>query len=164
MTEPANPVAAPETAPSQSSAKPLVVAGSRDPTLRKYFISQLVGTMWALESETRSEDNARAALAALAGLAPQDEAEGMLGVQMIATHHAAIECLKRSLPEGPARERSLVHAGKLLTLYIRQLQALDKRRGRGGGEVNVGTVNVESGAQAIVGNVASEARGGEKRP
>ncbi len=158
MTDQTNLTTLPRTAgtlASPAAQKPMV-AGTRDPTLRKYFISQLTGTLWALGNDEAGEANVRAALAALEGFAPQDEAEGMLGVQMIATHHAAIECLKRALDSGPARDRSLADANKLLTLYIRQLQALDKRRGKGGGDVKVGTVNVEPGAQAIVGNVTPE--------
>jgi hypothetical protein len=133
--------------------------GIREPALRSHLIKQLIDTMWRPGiTEEDADDLLRAAIATLDGLKPKDEAEGMLGVQMIATHHAAVECLKLAIIDRNGRDRSLLHAGKLLNIYIRQLQVLDRRRGAGGHQVNVGTVNVEPGAQAIVGAVTAEAR------
>ena len=38
--------------------------------------------------------------------------------------------------------------------FTRHLEALDRHRGKGRANITVGQVNVESGGQAIVGNVA----------
>lgn len=48
---------------------------------------------------------------------------------------------------------SLKHANKLMSLYTQQLSTLNKHRGKGQQKVTVEYVNVEPGAQAIVGNV-----------
>lgn len=129
-----------------------------DANLRKHLITQLLETMWRPSElqDDEAERKIKASISALAALKPQDEAEGMLGVQMIATHHAALGCLKLALFDAHGRDRSLVHASKLLRIYVEQLQTLDRRRGGGGQRVNVGTVNVEPGAQAIVGNVSTD--------
>ncbi len=57
-----------------------------------------------------------------------------------------------------SRDMNLRHAGKLLNTYTRQVEVLDKHRGKGQQQVTVKYVNVESGGQAVVGNVQSEAR------
>lgn len=100
------------------------------------------------------------ALEMLDGLSPTDTAERMLGLQMIAVHHAAIECLRRAhLPDQPtaSRDYNLSHALKFLSLYAKQLEALDRRRGKHPPKVTVEAVNVESGGQAVVGVVEGKA-------
>lgn len=89
-------------------------------------------------------------------LEPSDGAEGMLAMQMVGTHDAALECLKRAaLPNQTieGRDMSLKHAHKLMTLYTQQLATLNKHRGKGQQKVTVEHVNVEPGGQAIVGHV-----------
>jgi hypothetical protein len=99
----------------------------------------------------------KAAWEALDAIRPQDVAEGMLAVQMVATHSAALECLRRAaLPDQtPAVvDMSLRHAGRLMTTYLRQLEVLDRRRGSRPSPTTVKyDVNVESGGQAVVGTV-----------
>ena len=92
---------------------------------------------------------------------PTDPAEAMLAAQMIATHEAAMECLRRSvLPEQSreGRDLNLKNATKLMSLYERQVAGLDKHRGRGQQNVTVKYVHVSEGGQAIVGNVAHTGR------
>ena len=99
----------------------------------------------------------------LAGPAePQGAAEGMLAAQMVGTHSAALECLRRAAFPGQndrARDTNLKHAQKLMTLYAQQMAALDKHRGRGQQKVTVEHVTVNEGGQAIVGNVQQGGRG-----
>ena len=102
-----------------------------------------------------------------ASLRPADGLEGMLATQMVGTHFAALECLTRAMLENQtfaAREMNLKQAQRLMELYQRQVAALDKRRGKGQQKVTVEHVHVESGAQAIVGNVETGQRGGEGAP
>jgi hypothetical protein len=47
----------------------------------------------------------------------------------------------------------LRHAEKLLATYPRQLEALDKHRGKGQQNVTVGHLHVQQGGQSLVGNV-----------
>jgi hypothetical protein len=80
----------------------------------------------------------------------------LLAAQMVATHSAAMECLCRAMLEEQTfegRDQNLKHATKLLGLYTRQLEALDKHRGKGQQKITVEHVNVHAGGQAIVGNV-----------
>lgn len=55
------------------------------------------------------------------------------------------------------REQNLKHAAKLMTLYARQIDALNKQRGKGQQKVTVEHVHVAAGAQAIVGNIEAGA-------
>lgn len=48
---------------------------------------------------------------------------------------------------------TLKHAVRLMSLYERQLAALDKRRGKGRQKITVEHVTVQAGGQAIVGDV-----------
>lgn len=96
----------------------------------------------------------RAAIALLEGVRPQDEIEGMLAVQMAATHDAALEYLRRAtIPEQTFAgcEQSLKQGAKLLAIYTQQMAALDKHRGKGQQKVTV--EHVASGGQGIVENV-----------
>ena len=92
----------------------------------------------------------------LEGIKPQDEIEGMLAAQMVATHSAAMECLRRAMIQNqPAlgREQNLKHAAKLLSIYSRQIETLDKHRGKGQQKITVEHVTVEAGGQAMVGHI-----------
>jgi len=74
------------------------------------------------------------AIASLEALAPRDEVESMLATQMITSHLSAMECLKRAaLPEQTfeGRQSGLNHAHKLMALYLRQVETLDKHCGKG---------------------------------
>ena len=117
----------------------------------------------------KTESNARIvrALELFENLKPADGAEGMLAVQMVGTHHAALECLKRAnLPDQTPKgiEMYLRNAQKLMAQFERQMAALDKHRGKGQQKVTVEHVHVHSGGQAIVGSVATERRSGKKEP
>jgi hypothetical protein len=94
-------------------------------------------------------------------LNPADGLEGMLAIQMVGTHHAALECLRRAaVPEQTfaSRDMNLKHATKLMALYAQQVAALDKHRGKGQQKVTVEHVHVAAGGQAIVGNIESGSR------
>jgi hypothetical protein len=90
-------------------------------------------------------------------LEPTDGIEGMLAVQMVGTHNAAVECLRRAMIYDQSLEAQKVYlsqAERLMNLYTRHVHALARHRGGGQPNVTVGHVNVESGGRAIVGNVA----------
>jgi hypothetical protein len=89
-------------------------------------------------------------------LAPRDGFERMLANQMMAVHHATIECFRRAMVGGQTfeqRDSNLKHAEKLSATYAMQLDTLNKHRGKGQQKVTVEHVNVAAGGQAIVGNV-----------
>jgi hypothetical protein len=113
-----------------------------------------------LTKEERREHMA-AGLALLEEINPRDGLEGMLAVQMVAIHNAVLECFKRAVygEQTPqALDMCLRHGEKLTAMYLRQLETLDKRRGKGPQTVMVQSLNVEAGGQAVVGTVNTGAR------
>lgn len=108
------------------------------------------------DSGEKDKSSGFAAHAALMVTAPRDEIEGMLVTQMLATHNAAMKRYKRVMH---AEEQTyqgldieLKHAEKLSKLYLEQMAALERYRGKRN-RPQVGQVNVGSGGQAIVGDV-----------
>ncbi|HKG77337.1 MAG TPA: hypothetical protein VKA90_07540 [Beijerinckiaceae bacterium] len=73
---------------------PREVGGSSSKEFNHVLIKQVVGSLWTAhaadkEAEIELYD---AAAAALAGIKPKDEIEGMLAAQMVAAHSASMEC------------------------------------------------------------------------
>ena len=70
---------------------------------------------------------------------------------MVLLHNAAVECVQRAMarqmPE--AQEIGLRQATRLMSMFLRQTEALDRHRGQGTPVVNVENVNVEPGAQRL---------------
>ena len=103
----------------------------------------------------------------LQGIKPRDEIEGMLAAQMVATHSAAMDCLRRAMVEGQTfegRDINLKHAAKFLSIYSRQIEVLNKHRGKGQQKVTVEYVNIEAGGQAVVGNIETGKRSSKQDP
>lgn len=89
-------------------------------------------------------------------LGPTDGIEGMLAMQMVGTHNASLECFRRAMIYNQSLEAQKVYlsqAERMMGMYMRQVDALARHRGSGQPNITVGQVNVESGGQAIVGNV-----------
>lgn len=132
--------------------------GNGDPLAQTWLIRQLQASLWLPDGLDAAEraGRIRAALAMLEGIAPRDGAEGLLAVQMAATHNAALDCLRRAAAgqSFEEREQSLRHAARLLDVYLRQVEALDRYRGKSPPRVTVENVNVGAGGRAIVGAVA----------
>jgi hypothetical protein len=106
-------------------------------------------------SQAVRQQDLNAALAAMHGISPRDEAEAMLVAQMIATHTAAMTLLRRlkTCETIPQQDSAGNLANKLLRTYAAQLEALARYRGKGQQKVVVEHVHVNSGGQAIVGSV-----------
>ncbi len=91
------------------------IIGTDDPDLTGQLGDQLLNSFWRPQGASVDDRAAqiRAAVGALKGIAPRDEMEGMLAVQMIATHHAAMECFRRALlpiESFVCREANIKHA------------------------------------------------------
>src|SRR5688500_8883833 len=126
------------TVPAAGAASsPLQEAmGSSSEKFQLKLLHQIIETLGLPGSLTQEQQLQRAgeALALLRGIAPQDEMEGVLATQMVATHNAAMDCFRRAaLPEQTfgAKDMYWRHAVKLLSTYVRQMEALDRRRGKG---------------------------------
>src|SRR5919202_2214202 len=145
-----------------ASAHLMDTFGTRSTEAVDTLISQLANAV-APNSEI-SEAQLNGALAAVHGIAPQDEAEAMLAVQMVATHTAALAALQkaRTAEYRPGLNSWGNLATKLLRTYTAQLETLAKYRRRGSQTVRVEHVNVAPGGQAIVGPVTHMAGGGDR--
>jgi hypothetical protein len=104
------------------------------------------------------------AVAALEDICPRDIMEGMLAAQFVATHYVAMDCYKRAAAAGlrlDVWERYLRQAERLMSTGLRMVEALDRHRGKGAANVNVGNyLNVEAGGQAVVGMQARVGQAG----
>lgn len=157
-------VDAPYELPSGAALRKALDTDERALTNRK--LEEIAGLLWCGEGAAKDDVLRRLvrAVEQFESLAPADGAEGMLALQMVGTHEAALECLRRAaVPEQTfaGRDMALKHAHKLMSLYTQQLAALNKHRGKGQQKVTVEHVNVAAGGQAIVGNV--EASGVDRR-
>ena len=92
----------------------------------------------------------------LKGIAPQDELEGMLAVQMVYSHKLAMNFLKRASAQDKSPEiidLQLRRANKLMNSFSKQMQTLTKYRQKGQQKMVVEHVNVNAGGQAIIGTI-----------
>ena len=82
-------------------------------------------------TEDQKAERALSAIVTLQKIKPQGEIEGMLAAQMVATHSAAMECLRRAMiPDQTllGRAQKLKHAAKLLSIYTRPVVEPDKQQ------------------------------------
>ena len=109
-------------------------------------------------SQPIEELDLNGALAAMHGIAPKDEIEGMLAAQMVAVHSAAMWCLRQLKGSDilPQQDSNGSLAVKLLRTYAMQMEALQRHRGKGEQKMTVEHVHVYQGGQAIVGAVHQE--------
>lgn len=127
------------------------------------ILGQVCNTLFLSTDEETEHTQKRAALAAIAGIAPKDETEGMLAAQMVACHHAAMDCFRRAMIPNQTfagRQQCLNYGAKLMRTYALHMEALDKHRGKGQQTVRVEHVTVNAGGQAIVGHVEHKPGGG----
>jgi hypothetical protein len=139
------------------------LGGSKNDDWNNIVANQAVSALWLKNSDTEEAKKARiATVAALAGIGPKDELEGMLAAQLLACHNASMECYRRAMHgeqtfEG--RRENLSQANKLSRTYATLLESLNRHRGKGAQKVTVEHVHVHEGGQAIVGNVESPGGG-----
>ena len=74
------------------------IGGSKSDTFNNVLATQVVSGIWLkYASEEEKDKLMSASLAALVGISPRDEVEGMLGAQMVAAHNASTECYRRAM-------------------------------------------------------------------
>jgi hypothetical protein len=136
-----------------------LVGGSRSDDWNLLIANQTLQALWLKHSdEATREKQQKASIAALAGIGPTDELEGMMAAQLIAAHNAAMECYRRAMlaeQTFEGRRENLNQANKLSRTYAALLEALNRHRGKGQQKVTVEHVHVHSGGQAVVGVVGS---------
>ena len=132
--------------------------------LAECLVGQIVNTTHLRPSnQPVSEAVINAALAAVTGIGPQDEAEALLAAQMVGVHWTAMDLLRKV---SGATDRALVNeagalAVKLLRTYTAQLEALKRYRSAGEQRVVVQHQHVTVTADAVqVNGGANSAPGG----
>jgi uncharacterized protein (DUF305 family) len=144
--------------PSLFATRIARTVGATDTTAAEWLMSQVARATEGADLAAQCN----ASMALLAGIEPRDEAEGMLAVQMVAAHSLALSMARRALKaervDFLATYTNLT--AKLMNAYTRQLEAMARLRGQTGKQVvRVEHVTVQSGGQAVVGNVAPRGRG-----
>jgi hypothetical protein len=120
--------------PDVAAFRMMNTLGTTSVDLADRLVSQILNaTHLQPSSESISENTLNAALGAVAGIAPRDEAEAMLAAQMVGVHWIAMDLLRQV---GVTDNRILFNdAGnmvvKLLRTYTAQLEALKRYRSAG---------------------------------
>ncbi|WP_188645139.1 hypothetical protein [Tsuneonella deserti] len=97
------------------------------------------------------------ALDRLANIEATNPTASMLAIQLVNIHELYLDCHRRSVAStnNPLAFKShMLNVERLSNLYMRQLAALDRHRGRGKQQVRVEHVHVSAGWQAIVGHLS----------
>ncbi|WP_035678244.1 hypothetical protein [Bradyrhizobium liaoningense] len=143
------------------------IGGSKSDHWNNILASQALQSLWVKNSSQEDRDKQlNATLAALAGIGPKDELEGMMAAQLIAAHNAAMECYRRAMigeQTFEGRRENLAQASKLSRTYAALLEALNRHRGKGQQKVTVEHVHVHAGGQAVVGMVEPSGDRGEAK-
>src|SRR5437588_8222592 len=73
------------------------IGGSQSDHWNNVLASQTINALWlSKDAETKSRQNS-ATVAALIGIGPKDEIEGMIAAQLLAAHNVAMECYRRAM-------------------------------------------------------------------
>jgi len=135
------------------------LGGSQSDHWNNTLANQAVQSLWMKNSDAETLDKQLSAtIAALIGIRPKDELEGMMAAQLVAAHNAAMECYRRAMigeQTFEGRRENLAQANKLSRTYAALLEALNHHRGKGQQKVTVEHVHVHAGGQAVVGMVAA---------
>jgi hypothetical protein len=104
------------------------------------------------------------ALAMLHGIAPTNELEAMLAVQMVACHTMAMETTRRAMIKDQTFEgvhENISRANRLMKTFVALAEALAKLRGESK-TVTIKHVNVNAGGKAVIGDVHHGRSDGKK--
>jgi hypothetical protein len=152
------------TPPEEAAAAVKRMFGVSDTgSLGTRFLSQAVGVMKPLHGGTAQACDVNDAAELLECVAAQDTVEGMLAIQMLAAHSAAVRCLQAAMSDKQTfhgKEANINLAVKLMRTYTAQIEALNRHRSKARQTMIVKHVHVHEGGQAIVGNV-DQGGGGE---
>jgi len=151
------------TPPEEAAPATVQMTGVRDSAgITRRFLSE-VAAVWAGSGESATAADVNSIAVLLHDIAPRDAVEGLLAVEMVATHSAAMQCLTAAMSGNQTLEAAGTYinlATKLMRTYTAQIEALNKHRNKARQTVIVKHVHVHEGGQAIVGNVAQGEGGG----
>jgi hypothetical protein len=106
------------------------LCGSDDDDFCTILVHQVVNALWRHPGSDEVTRQIEATLAAMIGMKPRDELEGMLIGQLIASHNAAMECYRRAMigeQTFEGRRENLNQANKLSRTYAALTEALDRQ-------------------------------------
>lgn len=134
------------------TARVLDAFGTLSPNFAALMLSELISL---IGGDEQCEVHVNAALAVVEGLKPRNEAEALLGLQMVAAHLGAMRCISLS-----SQARQLVQfqvhgelANRFMRTYASHLETLSKLRRGGEQNMKVEHVYVYQGGQAVVGDI-----------
>lgn len=143
--------------PDNRKGRLKTIGGSQSDHWNNTLANQAVQALWVKNSDDQERDRQLSAtVAGLTGIGPKDELEGMMAVQLVAAHNAAMECYRRAMigeQTFEGRRENLNQANKLSRTWATLLDALNKHRGKGQQKVTVEHVHVHAGGQAVVGTI-----------
>ena len=122
------------------------------------LLNQVVMAGCNNEDQQKMLDNT---MVGISDIKPKDTIEAMLATQMLAIHNATMRNLtrangllsSRSYKEIELGSKAFNVANKLARTYTMQMEALQRYRGKGQQKMVIEHVNVNSGGQAVIGNV-----------
>ena len=166
-----NPTSKPKRVSLPDQSKPAgklkAIGGSRSDDWNHVLVNQTMQTLWVNNSDDDQQQKlVNATIAALVGIEPDNELEGMLAGQLVAAHSAAMECYRRAMigeQTFEGRKENLNQANKLSRTWTILLDALNKHRGKGQQKVTVEHVHVHAGGQAVVGTIEQPGGGDRNR-
>lgn len=139
------------------------IGGSKSDDWNNLLANQAAQALWIKHSNEETLRRQRTGtVAALIGIGPKDELEGMMAAQLLAAHNAAMECYRRAMLNEQTfegRRENLSQANKLSRSFSTLLEALNRHRGKGQQKVTVEHVHVHAGGQAVVGVVGPQGGG-----
>ncbi len=127
-----------------------IAFGSEHREFQSYCLGQLIAILPDAGADGDYTLPINAAVAMLAAIAPKDEMEAMLAVQMVASNHMALLCTRRAKHAAhlPQFEANGNMANKFARTHAAQVEALSRLR-RGGKQI-VEHVHVNAGGQAVI--------------
>jgi hypothetical protein len=134
--------------------------GIRDEALC-LFVNKIVNVFPGLSKENVKEF-ADISLHMIEDLKPKDAIETMLISQLIGTYNLSMAFMSRSQKENLSTElidKNIERATKLMRTFTAQMEALTRYQTKGQQKMIIKRVNVNAGAQAVIGNIQD--KGGE---
>lgn len=128
--------------------------GTEHPNARHRLFEQMNGIR--PDRENLDYESLDSLVGILHGIGPRDQLEGLLALQIAATHTLAMECMRRASSKEQTDlgvELNINRATKLIRACASVTEALSHYRSRGGQKMTVEHVHIHKGGQAIVGQV-----------
>jgi hypothetical protein len=153
--------------PDDQKGTLMKIGGSKSDRWNNTLANQAAQALWVKNSDAEERDRQLSAtVAALVGIGPRDELEGMMAAQLIAAHNASMECYRRAMigeQTFEGRRENLNQANRLSRTWATVLEALNRHRGKGQQKVTVEHVHVHAGGQAVVGTIEQSGGGGRSK-